>query len=205
MSDSEAQHDYLLAVLRRTGWNQTELAARAGLDPSTLSRFLRGGGGLRAMRGSTIRKIEQVSGLAFGVDPARPAEPQHEGFSETEAEPLDAAADTQVGQLVLALRGRYANVDPWVMRGRGLESAGYRPGDILFVALGETPLAGDVVCAQLYDWAAGRAETVFRIFQPPYLVAASGDAGLMRPHVVDDARVQVKGVVVSTLRQRLSG
>ena len=70
------------------------------------------------------------------------------------------------------------------------------------VALGETPLSGDVVCAQIYDWSNGRAETVFRIFEPPYLLAASADPQFLRPFVVDDDKVQVKGVVIHTIRVR---
>ena len=70
------------------------------------------------------------------------------------------------------------------------------------VALGETALSGDVVCAQVYDWSTGRAETVFRIFEPPYLVSASSDPQFLRPLVVDDDKVHIKGVVIQTYRSR---
>ncbi|MGH6907913.1 MAG: hypothetical protein ACREDX_08660, partial [Aestuariivirga sp.] len=93
-------------------------------------------------------------------------------------------------------------IDAWTLNSRALEGAGYRPGDILLVALDETPAAGDVVCAQIYDWVKAKAETVFRIFQPPYLVAATSDPQLMRPHLVDDAAVAIKGVVLQSLRGR---
>lgn len=198
-ADQSEQRNYLQNVMRRTGWTQSELALRAGLDPSTLSRFLTGDREGHALRGSTIRKIESVSGIGFGLAP--PATPL-EGFAETEAEPILIEASSPLDAVVAALTRGRSNVDPWTLKSRALEGAGYRPGDILLVALDETPLAGDVVCAQLYDWNSGRAETVFRIFQPPYLVAASPDPALMRPHVVDDAAVQVKGVVINTIRNR---
>ena len=201
-ADSSDQRLYLQDVMQRTGWTQSELALRAGLDPSTLSRFLTGDREGHALRASTIRKIESVSGIGFGAAP--PAAAPSEGFAAPEAEPIRIEASSPLDAVVAALTRGRNNIDPWTLRSRALEGAGYRPGDILLVALDETPLAGDVVCAQLYDWGKGRAETIFRIFQPPYLVAASPDPALMRPHVVDDAAVQIKGVVVNTIRNRIA-
>ena len=204
MTDVSDQHGYIERVMQRTGWTQTELAARAGLDPSTLSRFLASGGSGRALRATTIRKIEGVSGMMFpNAGAALPGgQPSATGFAEQEAEPLDPGRHAPLRSVIDALVRNGRNVDPWVLRSPALEGAGYRPGDILIVALGETPLAGDVVCAQVYDWTAGRAETVFRLFHPPYLLAASADPALMLPLVVDGMRVVIKGVVTTTIRNR---
>ncbi len=60
----------------------------------------------------------------------------------------------------------------------------------------------DVVCAQVYDWARGKAETVFRLYEPPYLLSSTTDPKLLRPLVVDDDVVMIKGVVVASLRSR---
>ena len=200
-NEAEAQHRYLQDVLARTGWTQTELASRAGLDPSTLSRFLSGQRQGHALRRSTIIKIGKVSGLAAPGE--APAIDQPVGFAEAEATPLDIASSGAAEAIAALLRGR-SNLDPWVLHSRALENAGYRPGDILIVGLSETPVAGDVVCAQVYDWTTGKAETVFRLFQPPYLLAATADAHLSRPHVVDGNRVIIKGVVLNSLRGRSS-
>lgn len=194
---------FIVRIMGLTGWTQTELAQRAGLDPSTLSRFLSGSRSGHALRGSTIRKLEAISGLSFG--------PKHDatakdsgatGFAEPEAVPLSMTEANPLRQAIAALSRGKNNVDPWTLKSRALEGAGYRPGDILLVALGETPIQGDLVCAQIYDWTKGRAETVFRLFQPPYLVAATTDTTLMRPFVVDDGAVSIKGVVLHTLRER---
>lgn len=193
------QRSYISTVLQRTGWSQSELAARAGLDPSTLSRFLSGQREGHALRPSSIRKIETVSGLA--MDGGTPTEPAG-GFAEAEAAPLAVAERSPLAAIIAALTDGRRNIDPWRLNSRALELSGYRPGDTLLVALGETPLAGDVVCAQIYDWPTGKAETVFRIFQPPYLVASTTDPALLRPHAVDGQQVQVKGVVIHSLRSR---
>jgi transcriptional regulator with XRE-family HTH domain len=201
MTQEDEQRAYLTRVMKRTGWNQTELAQRAGLDPSTLSRFLSGGREGHALRQATIRKIEAASGLAASgeIHEAMPS-----GFAENEASPYEVTAHSPIHAVIAALSHGRLNIDPWTLQSRALEGAGYRPGDILLVALGETPATGDVVCAQIYDWTKGRAETVFRIFQPPYLIAATGDPQFMRPHLVDDGAVTIKGVVLHSLRGRAS-
>ena len=208
MDNIEQQRIYIVEVLQRTGWTQSELASRAGLDPSTLSRFLSAAVQGRALRQRTLDKIESVSGLTWDsagdkVVPA-PALPVESGMAEGEASPLKFDADSSLAGIVEILGRNRKNIDPWSLNCRALEGAGFRPGDILMVALGETPLSGDVVCAQIYDWFNGRAETVFRIFEPPYLLAASADPQFLRPFVVDDDRVQVKGVVIHTIRVRNS-
>ena len=204
MTEHDGQRTYLHTVMERTGWTQTELAQRAGLDPSTLSRFLGGGREGHALRPSTIRKIEAVSGLVCSEDGTNLTEtqPADQGFAEAEAQPVLVPAQSPLHGVIAALAQGRANIDPWTLHSRALEGAGYRPGDILLVALDATPAAGDVVCAQIYDWMKGRAETVFRIFQPPYLVAVTGDPQLMRPHLVDDGAVVIKGVVLHSLRGR---
>lgn len=198
VTSEQEQRDYLKIVLAKTGWTQTQLAQRAGLDPSTLSRFLTGGRDGHALRPSTIAKIAAASGVAVNGETAQaPA-----GFAEAEAAPLDISHRDDLGAVVAGLATPGRAIDPWVLNSRALENAGYRPGDILLVALDEVPLQGDVVCAQIYDWAKGGAQTVFRLYQPPYLVAATADMTLVKPHALGDASVAVKGVVVSSIRGR---
>jgi len=202
MTDSPDQRRYLEQVMARTGWSQSELAARAGLDASTLSRFLTASRSGHALRPATLRKIERASGIA--IDGSQTQAPSPAGFAEPEAAPLDRSANSPLAAAVAALMRGHNNLDPWVLNSRALETAGFLPGDVLLVGLNETPLAGDVVCAQIYDWPAGKAETVFRLFRPPYLVAATADPALQTPHVVDGSRVAIKGVVVNSLRGRAS-
>ena len=60
---------------------------------------------------------------------------------------------------------------------------------------------GDIVCAQLYDFVRMKAETVFRIYEPPYLCTATFDRDNMTP-VLIDKNVGIKGPVVLSLRGR---
>jgi hypothetical protein len=70
------------------------------------------------------------------------------------------------------------------------------PGDTVLVDLSTPPKAGEPCCAQVYDWRGGKAETVMRLFEPPYLVAATFDANLRKPLLVDSERVVVKGLIM---------
>ncbi len=196
MATSEDQLKFIESVLEKTGWSQTDLANRAGLDPSTLSRFLTKGRNGHALRMTTIKRISNASGLPFGdVVPLQ-------GMSEREAEPYAVAAETEIARAVEILSGHGGTIDAWILNSAALENAGYRRGDVLLVGLGEIPLAGDVVCAQIYDWVKGQAETIFRLYQPPALVGASNDPSLLKPYLLGDNAVVIKGVVMHTLRSR---
>jgi transcriptional regulator with XRE-family HTH domain len=202
----DKQRAFVESVIERTGWSQTELARRAKVDPSTLSTFLSGRreGHLLSVR--TISKIEQASGFhivgGLAEPPAEAPPMPPRGFRDVDATPYKSGQDAP-GAIDTAIRsmltGRNA-VDAWVLRSRALEGVGYQPGDILVVDMNGTPRPGDVVCAQIYDLTRGGAETVFRIYEPPCLVAASCDRRTTRPYILDTSHVTIKGVVTASLR-----
>ncbi len=196
-TEAEQQRSYILGVMSRTGWSQTVLAQRAGIDPSTLSRFLSSERPGYSLRESTLRKIAQASRVPRSGEGVPVP-----GFAESEATPLTASHSDLLAALIAGLAADGHNIDPWCLKSAVLENAGYRRGDILLVKLGETPLPGDVVCAQIFDWAKSRAETVFRIYHPPYLVAASSDPATLKPLLLDDAAISLRGVVIHSIRSR---
>ncbi len=201
MPISANQRRFIHEVLGRTGWSQTELAKRSGLDPSTLSRFLSNPRDGQTLRPSSIRRIEQVTGLAANGESPAPA-PNSNGFGETEATLVESDPSSAAARILDVILSTTGNVDAWTLHSRALEMAGYRTGDILFVKLGQTPLRGDVVCAQIYDWSRNQAETVFRIYEPPFLVATTADSSKFRPYMLESEDVSVKGVVIHSLRSR---
>jgi transcriptional regulator with XRE-family HTH domain len=198
MFDSSDQHAFIANVLAKTGWSQTDLASRAGLDPSTLSRFLSKGREGHALRPNTIQRIAQASGIGFNSK----ASPESSGMSEGEAKPYEFIEQDRRAVAIRLLCGQHENSDAWILKSRSLESLGHLPGDILIVGLNETPYVGDVVCVQVYDWVKSAAETLFRIYHPPALIAATQDANLLKPYLIGDNAVVVKGVVLHSLRSR---
>jgi hypothetical protein len=185
------------ATLLANGWKPTNLARISGFDPSTLSRFLADPLNKAQLNSTVVQKIA----LAGGIPPYLTEPPtQQRGFAESEATPY-VAEDNAIAAAVAGFQVQGPAIDAWVMKSRALEFAGYLPGDVLVVDMNATPRDGDTVCAQLYD-RQGQAETAFRIYEKPFLVAASADAALRRPVLIDGERAIVRGVVVASLRNR---
>lgn len=194
MDTREEQKAWLQKVIASTGIAPTTLAQKAGLAPTTLTRFLNSNDYNNALSARTISSVEKFTGIRFSADVA-PI-----GFGEVEATPFDTDENSDLAKRVRSLIGADP-VHPWVLSSRALETAGYQPGDILLVDLNAHPAAGDVVCAQLYDFSKMKAETVFRIFEPPYLCSASYDRAHLAPILID-RNVGIKGVVTLSLRPR---
>jgi len=194
--ETPRQHrEYLRRVIQHTGKPPTRIAKEIGVAASTLTRLLKENS-TATLHARTIRKLEEYSRIPFSGGDA-PGPPGIGGLAE-DAVPFDAkSADPAVSAAIKALIGGRQAADPWTIRTRALERIGYLPGDIVIVDLGRRPEAGDAVCAQVYDWRRGAAETVMRVYEPPYLIAASLDEQLRKPLVVDDEQVIIKGVLLA--------
>jgi hypothetical protein len=197
------QLDWVKATLEYHQWNPTRLAREAGISQSTLSKFINDPSNMARLETNSVEKLKRVS-------PFPPyqtvLQPTARGFAEHEAEPFDEHAadqDPYVERAVAAISNGRNGIAPWSLRSRALETAGYLPGDVLLVDLNAKPQDGDAVGAQVYD-RAGNAETVFRIYEAPYLQAATYQRGLFKPLLIDGDRVVVRGVVVTSIRPRLS-
>jgi DNA-binding phage protein len=199
---SDEIRQWLRGALAKSGLNPAALAKKASIAPSTLTRFLGGSGNLSF---DTVTKISHATGIA---PPMTPEEPESlapaPAFFENEGEPFDYLSaerpKTRVDTALAALIGDRPAADPWRLASTVLEDAGYLPGDILVVDLNARPVEGDVVCAQVYQWQKGTADTVFRIYKPPFLLAATRILLLRKPLLVDNETVIIKGVVTDALR-----
>lgn len=196
----EEQLRWVRAVLAHLGVNATQLAKRAGIAPSTLNRPLNEADYAGHLSGRIIGKIAEVAGLKPMEFPRALA-----GFGEADAERYSfsdpvfgTATDRAVRELAAGRNGR----DPWVMKSHALELSGVLPGDIMIVDLNMQPRPRDLVCAQVYDWKGSRAETIFRLFEPPWLLTHSAREAPAKPLAVDGETVAIKGVVTAVLRSR---
>lgn len=205
----EVVRSWLRRVERQTGLKTTALATKAGIAPSTLLRFL----GEDSTGYLSQRSIDKIV-TAFGVEPptsynydAALAASQHDrhallaGFQEAEVEQLGDVA--LVALQLTTLRPESPNQSVWRINSRGLELLGYMPGDIALLDQAEAPRRADVVCAQAYSADNTSAESVFRYYDPPYLLTRTADPGAQRkPLLVDGERVVIMGVVVRSMRVR---
>lgn len=197
----ETQVQWVRAVMAHLGVTATELARRAKIAPSTLQRPLNDPDWPNMLSGRTMAAIAEIAGLQPLEFPNRVR-----GMAEQEAmqyvpgDGADAADnfDRAVRELCQGRNGR----DPWVMKGYSLELSGVLPGDVMIVDMNLQPQPEDIVCAQIFDWSGTRAETVFRIYDPPYLVGNSLRSGREKPITVDNSSVVIKGVVATIMRKR---
>lgn len=190
-TEPERLRTWLREVMQITGLKATPLAQKAGLAPSTIIRALDPNGpGYMSTR--SIEKIVET----FGVPPPGAALARPRGFAESEVEQLSDAPS-------------FADPRPtpdrgvWRIHSRALDLSGYVPGDLVLADATVEPQPFDVVCAQVYNFERGSAETVLRLYDPPYLVTHSSDPACYRkPLLVDNERVVIWGTVIRTVRER---
>ena len=186
------------AILGHKGWSPTRLARSAGINHSTLSKFLNDPLNAAQLNTLSVEKIANVGGIPpYQTEPAG----RTRGLAEAEAVPYRVEQGDNVAIAVAAMRGGNNGLQAWVLKSRALETAGYLPGDVVMVDMNAEAQSGDVVCAQIYD-RHGRTDTVIRIYEHPFLTAATHDRELMRPLLVDGERVSLLGVVVASFRPR---
>ncbi len=193
---ARTQRIWLKRVLDETQLAPSALAERAGVWPSTLLSFLKApDDSARTLHAATIDKIVEVTNIAAPSSETPTQRRVIRGLRD-EGQPFKNSGDSDFDRAVRALTVKRPNADPWVLTTRSLEARGYMPGDTVIVDLGQIPAAGDIVCAQIYDWKGTKAETVFRVYDPPYLIAATTDTRFQKPIVVDNERVVIKGVLL---------
>lgn len=194
---AKLHRDFVKRVVEHTKTPPTRIATDLKIAPSTLTRLLNEPeGGKATLRATTIAKLEAYSGLMAPTieSPERVSAPS--GLRE-DAIPFDQSdGDATVVSALKAVIGTRKNIDPWTIRSRALECAGFMPGDVVLVDLSTMPRAGEPACAQVYNWRGGTAETIMRLLEPPYLVAATFDPALRKPLLVDDERVILKGLIL---------
>lgn len=196
------QRAWLREVLATHRLKPTQLAAGANTSTSTLTRFLNDDSYTGTLAPETIERIKDTYKVPGPEEFASGRRSPLIGLSEAARfEPRRENRD--LGGVVEAiLRGR-PNVDAWRLKTMALENAGYLPGDIVFVeALADNQHARpqDAVCAQVVDYQHGAAETVWRVYDPPFLVGAAMDRTAYKPLLVDGDRVKIAGVIRESFR-----
>lgn len=178
---------WLRQILEQTGWSPTRLAREANVSHTTITRMLDTDYS-GSMTATTIAKIARATGIPASGS-LRAAVPA--GFAEPEVEPIE-----QPGAALTPDQSR------WSIRGHSLELAGYLPGDQVIIDMSVAPRVNDVVIAQLYEPDTATAQTVLRLYQPPFLVTAATPEHGARPEAVDDETVRIMGVVIRMWRER---
>ena len=199
------QRLWLEAAIERARLTPTAFARQINVGAQTITRKLDPDNtALLDLR--TIAKISQFSGLPPPTNWTDDVE-EVPSFREPEAAPYVAAPRDAMAKPVADFIAGRPGVDPWVLNTRALEYKGYLPGDILIVdsTIVDRAQPQDIVCAQVYDSQLGTAETVWRIYAPPFLIAAGPVPALQEPLSLSDRAVAVRGVVLMMFRRRPGG
>lgn len=196
------QRDWLRALLQSTGLAPSPLARGAGVSESTVTRILNNPEYTGTLSPESIERLTAAYRVAGPDGYSQPRRVDPVGFSEATQVDFSREHDQFATVLRAIVHGRN-NVHPWRLRTNALEAAGYLPNDIVFVQMladSQHPLARDAVCAQVLDYQRGTAETVWRIYDPPFLVGAGLDRVAYKPLLVDNERVKVAGVITESYR-----
>lgn len=195
------QRAWLQEVVRVTGNSASAIAGLSGVSDTTLTRLLNNPDYEGTLSQLTIDRIKDTMRVPGPEETIAGKRIAVLGFFE--AERFDrTAAPKALARIIDGLTIGRAGVEAWTLRTDALEAAGYLPGDVVIVDSSLPPQPQDAVCAQVHDYRGGGVETVWRIFLPPYLVAATHDRTAFKPLMIDNDRVVVKGVIVESFRPR---
>lgn len=192
----DSVRSWLRSVMDQTELSAHALARKINRAPTTITRAL-DPASKHTLSHRTIADIVAVTGLP-GPGGGRASAPTRMPANEIDGAPLEIeTGDSRVDDAVRYLCGDENALAPWRLNTRALEVMGYLPGDVVIVDLNGHPQPGDIVVAQHYK---ARVETLFRMFTPPFLVAAANDRVPRPPMLVDNATVAIRGVVVAMFR-----
>jgi len=208
MEPSRAQIiSWLKTIMAERQEKPTAWARRAGIAQSTLTRFL-ANDDAPMLSTRTLSKLAHAANTTppFEILPSSsPPVSRPAGLEDAEGHHYTAPEDSNLERAILALIGDRETADPWELNTWALSQLGYVPGDIVIVDLGRKAEPGDIVCAQDHQWGRGRTATIFRLYEPPYLVAATTRPELAdrlrKPLLVDNDRVIIMGVVTDSVRR----
>lgn len=198
MTNQDATREWIEAILENLQVTPTELARRAGIAATTLTRFINNPDYPNDL---SRRTVESVSRIA-GVRPLQKPGERIRGLSSSSESDLYQHGSIASVDLMIQPFLRRNDIEIYNLNSRALEHEGYLPGDVLIVNLLETAMPGDIVCASVQDWKSNQTQIIFRVYEPPFLVAASSDRALRRPLAVDQEIVRIKGVLLGSTRPR---
>lgn len=197
--DQRETKEWIRSVARHMNLSPSQLALSSGMAASTLTRFLNDLTNTVGITQSSLEKVAKYSGFRPHQMPGR----ARAGMAEPDTVPLQHETTewpNWISAAVQAAKAGKNGVEAWVMKGAALDGIGVMPGDIVLIDLNARPSTGDVVLAQLLDFATGTAETVMRLYQAPFITTHSLRLGPGRPEHVDEERVTIAGVRVGLLR-----
>ncbi|SFY18284.1 Peptidase S24-like [Paracoccus pantotrophus] len=195
------------AQQRKAGVTAEDIANRMGRSRSAVSHIYMGRQPMSLEWAKVFSEVlkqplDEVLRRA-GVADGPAAQALAPGFSDSDAAAwVPKQGEGREIEAIADAFGRKAGIDVWQVRTSAMALQGILSGDFILVDThaAERVKAGDVVVAQIYDNANGKANTVLRRFEPPVLVAASAMPEDRRVWIVDGINVVIRGKVIASWR-----
>lgn len=194
---TRAFREWIKTILLRKGINATELAKRAGLSHSTLSRALSDDSYRVNFRADTIAKLAVAGGVSppqalGGSAISEKAGMMTTGLGEPQATPY-LGQDTE---------GLQSGQSTWTCNTTGLISMGLMPGDRFILDQNQTPKQRDIIAVQQYDHQTGSAETLLRVYADGFAVTPMYLVDNTPRIFLDGNNASVIGVLMKSWRTR---
>jgi len=202
---------HLQRRLKELDWSLADLNREMGGDQhmyDLIRKYVKGE--VTNPRGDKLERIAEAlkmtpQELVYGHDTKQ--QPEQRPMETSQISPHGAEVSDGTGidigsapdQIAKAFRALSINrkAEAWRLTSDAVAGEGYMPGDVLIVDLAARPAPGNVVLAMLSDRV---SQAVFRLIEPPYLLAASLHRKHRKPILIDNDRVTIRGVVVGSLR-----
>jgi hypothetical protein len=192
----DRQREWLQKIIELTGHKPSQIALRSHVSDTTLTRFLNNPAHAHSLSQTTIDQIK----LAYGIPGPEEFAGRGVMLGLYEADEINDLSHVAQGLPANGSNSRRA----WRLKTEALAAVGYLPGDILIVDINVTALPHDVVAiSQVMEH--GNPVIKFRVFNPPYLMAAPLERVTLKPMLLDNERITMIGPVVESYRpHRLS-
>jgi transcriptional regulator with XRE-family HTH domain len=200
--------------LKELGWTAADLNREIGGDKHSydlIRKYLKGSvahprGDMRERIAAAVKMTPAE--LVFGDEnesrgydpPQRAAEvgmQENPGNSDNEGLLLIASTLPSEISTVFRALSRGHKTELWKLSTDCIEGYGYLPGDLLVVDINPNPAPGYLVLATIRD---GPPQSVFRIHEPPYLIASSKQRLHRKPILVEPPKVNLRGAIIASLR-----
>lgn len=209
MHPTDTAADRLKRLREEKGLSQKELADLIGTSNQQISRLEKGQVRLNTDWMHRLADALSIDPAVFLMEVASESHAPETATGFAESAELFAftpppAEKSRYDKIVDALYpGNHPGAALFAVKSRALDLAGLPPESFVIVDLNLiTPTPGQIVCLQLYDWKDETAQTILRIYEPPYLLARSTDPAYAHPYRYDQENVTIKGTVIASFKEQ---
>lgn len=196
-SPGSALRAWIEQICDAAGVTPTEIARRAGLSHSTLTRFLNSPEPRHQLRERSIAAIEE----AFGIRrPAGLASSARHTLTAPAAPVFDPEPPGEKANAIAQMLNEAGKDALYMVADMALNLAGHLPQDLVLVDTNALPKPGDIVAVRPAGSPWPDTLASLRFYDPPFLTAQTDAPALRRPILIAPGEITLIGPVRLTAR-----